>query len=674
MKFYVRVFIVSLSWFILINFMSFGATVYASAAASGSTVPFSSLSKEEQDIFLKAAERLVEDIFNLSEGPTITYTDPDGTTYTGTKDEIMQQIQEKVNADYVSGIKDSDGTTLYYIFTHTEDDLSSVILDEYCSATHKSSENGRHGGGGRIRASDYNTSINNVLGKIYSNSLSLGIDIINGKPQNVTTVKEDLYISVFDTLGLEYTVSPSLLDYQFNMVTDDSYVSSQYYTPFFITSDNKLYLFRCSIQTGYNGDFNKMFYQFFGQNSSTQTLTISYNFHYPGKFSFRFVDNSGHLYFCLLSSSYFPNSNSLLYYQYTNGKPGVSNAPMLFYDYRDGLDPPSSAQLNIDFINNALPDNVDISFVNSVDNSDSLTDSEILSADIIAAGCFNGQGYSSSIFNAAGQMLLSSDNAVSGGDKTINSDLTAWQKGIYLLAHQQGISYEDMLQKGVNLVLGNNGIMSIEGIDGVQYSLSELVKQYDEIIGSVGDISGDLSGLLDYLKSLNIEGLESYISSIEGTLNDLNERDKDKSAVLGDCLGSLKDLQETLDGLNLESVSEDIHTIANSISQALELEDVSNVQGMDSTFIIDKFPFSLPFDLYHIVTLFVREPVEPIFTIPIETEINAFGLNEKIDEEIVLDLTMFKINNVDIVQAVLRFSIIVGYVIMLIKVTTKLFV
>lgn len=637
-----------------------GAVVYASAAASGSTVPFSSLSKEEQDIFLKAAERLVEDIFNLSEGPTITYTDPDGTTYTGTKDEIMQQIQEKVNADYVSGIKDSDGTTLYYIFTHTEDDLSSVILDEYCSATHKSSENGRHGGGGRIRASDYNTSINNVLGKIYSNSLSLGIDIINGKPQNVTTVKEDLYISVFDTLGLEYTVSPSLLDYQFNMVTDDSYVPNQYYTPFFITSDNKLYLFRCIIQTSSNGDFNRLRYQFFGQNSSTETLTISYNFHYPGKFSFRFVDNSGHLYFCLLTSSYLSNSNKLLYYQSTNGKPGVSNAPMLFYDYRDRLDPPSSAELNIDFINNALPDNVDISFINSVDNSDFLTDSEILSADIIAAGCFNKQKFDSTIFNAAGQMLLSSDNAVSGGDKTINSDLTAWQKGIYLLAHQQGISYEDMLQKGVNLVLGNNGIMSIEGIDGVQYSLSELVKQYDEIIGSVGDISGDLSGLLEYLKSLNIEGLDNYITSIEGTLNDLNERDKDKSAVLGDCLGTLQDLKEAM-----EVLSSDVSTIADSITkvEAIELNIAENVNRLDPpSSITTKFPFSLPFDVYNIFNLFSADPVTPKFTIPFD--FSAFGGEVY---EINIDLSQF-----DYIANIVRWLLYGVFIIGLVLLTNKL--
>ena len=129
MKFYVRVFIVSLSWFILINFMSFGASVYAAASVSGAAVPFSSLSKEEQDVFLKAVERLLNDILNRSETPVISYTMPDGTTYTGTKDEIMKQIQDKANADFVAGIKSADGTTLNYIMTESDSSVSSILIE-----------------------------------------------------------------------------------------------------------------------------------------------------------------------------------------------------------------------------------------------------------------------------------------------------------------------------------------------------------------------------------------------------------------------------------------------------------------------------------------------------------------------------------------------------------------
>lgn len=87
-----------------------------------------------------------------------------------------------------------------------------------------------------------------------------------------------------------------------------------------------------------------------------------------------------------------------------------------------------------------------------------------------------------------------------------------------------------------------------------------------------------------------------------------------------------------------------------------------------------KFPFCLPFDFYRIITLFVRDPVPPVFTVPIKADINAFGLDQSVDEEIVLDLTIFKVNGVDIVQAVLNFVCILGFVLMLIHTTTKFFV
>lgn len=677
MKFYVRVFILSLSWFILIDFISFGATVYAAAAAPGVTVPFGSLSSEAQDIFRAGVERFIEDLFSYNnyDDKTYSYTSPDGTVTTYTKPDLISDTLSAIS-DYVEAVQDSDGITSYYVFTQSVDSLPYVILDEYCSLTHKSSEDGRHGGGGRIRidASDYSEAISNILKKTASDSLSIGLDIVNGVPQNVTTIKQDAYISVFDYLGLEYILAPSILDFQSSYIVDSQPSTISIFTPFFITSDNKLYIFKADISTSSSSAF---YFSCFDRYNILGNANISLPSYYPFRVEFRFVENSGHLYFCFCSSFYSPAYNMLYYSQYTFGTPSVSNAPILFYDYSQGIGSPGSAEFSPSLHNNSLG-STGVYFECPVDQSHPLTDSDILSADIITFGCFhsntNNIRFDSSTLNTACQMLLSSDDPISGGeDKVITSDLTDWQKAIYVLAEQQGISFEELLSK-MDLLIDSNGEITLLGLDGIQYSVSELSKKFDEIIGAVGDISGDLSELLEYLKSLNLEGLESYITAIEGTLNDLNERDKDNSAVLGDCLGTLQELKEALNGLDLEGISADVHSIANSISHAMELEDVSDIQGMDSSFIIDKFPFSLPFDLYHIVTLFVRDPVEPIFTIPIETEINAFGLNEKIDEEIVLDLTMFQINGVDIVQAVLRFSIIVGYVIMLIKLTTKLFV
>ena len=125
-------------------------------------------------------------------------------------------------------------------------------------------------------------------------------------------------------------------------------------------------------------------------------------------------------------------------------------------------------------------------------------------------------------------------------------------------------------------------------------------------------------------------------------------------------------------GFTADGVTVDDTNVADiDISDVL---DVSEIENIDSDFFIEKFPFSLPFDFYRMVTLFVRDPVKPIFEIPIEAEITAFGLNEHIDESITLDLTVFNVNDVDIVQVVIRFSCLVCFVVALIKLTTKFFV
>lgn len=593
-----------------------GFSVYATATAPGSSIPFSSLTKEQQDIFLKAVERLLDDVLNRTDSPVISYTMPDGTTYTGTKSEIMEQVKEKANADFVSGILEADGTTLNYIMTNTDTSAPSIFMEGICGKAVLKA------GSLIISSSDYQNTVNDTINKLYGEKTpwEIGIEIANGKPQNVTNIKQDSYISVFDTLGLQYTVAPSLLDFEFDVVTKNSYVSnSLYYTPYFITSDNKLYLFQADITTGYRSDYNLLFYTFYNLNYSSTQVEISYNFHQIGRFSFRFVDNSGHLYFCLLSSCYFSKSNMLYYTQYTNGRPGVPNAPLLFYDYQKGFGAPSSVELNFAFNNYTMPDNIDISFVNSVDKTDVLYDSDILSADIIAAGYFQGNRssirFDSSTLNVAGQMLLSGENVVSGGDKTITSDLTDLQKAIYVLAQQQGISFEEMLKK-LDLIIDSNGEITLLGFDGIEYSVTELSKKFDEVIGAVGDISGDLSELLAYLKSLNMEGLDKYIQSIEGTLNDLNERDKDNSALLGDCLGSLRDLKDVMEGL-----SADVSSIADTITkiESVELDIADNLHKLDPpSSITTKFPFSLPFDVYNIFNVLSADPVTPKFTIPFD--------------------------------------------------------
>jgi len=101
--------------------------------------------------------------------------------------------------------------------------------------------------------------------------------------------------------------------------------------------------------------------------------------------------------------------------------------------------------------------------------------------------------------------------------------------------------------------------------------------------------------------------------------------------------------------------------------------------------IFDKFPFSLPFDLYRLLTIFVAEPVTPVFRIPISNvnvDMSAFKDNQtlgqysysetfepmfEIDEEIVIDFS-----GLPFIQAISYTCFIVGFIAFLILITTKL--
>lgn len=126
--------------------------------------------------------------------------------------------------------------------------------------------------------------------------------------------------------------------------------------------------------------------------------------------------------------------------------------------------------------------------------------------------------------------------------------------------------------------------------------------------------------------------------------------------------------------VSVDSKTKDI-TVTNEATKEAELVVEQGKPGdidiPDNDTIIDKFPFSLPFDLYRILTIFVVPEQKPIFKFPIETTITNGGLNYKIDEEIEVDLTRFQFMGQDIVRLVLRSTFYVGFVIMLIHVTSK---
>lgn len=115
------------------------------------------------------------------------------------------------------------------------------------------------------------------------------------------------------------------------------------------------------------------------------------------------------------------------------------------------------------------------------------------------------------------------------------------------------------------------------------------------------------------------------------------------------------------------------------------LEDVKPRLDLEiPTSIWNKFPFSLPFDFYRLLTIFVAEPKAPVFRIPISNvnvDMSAYKDNQtfgeylnsdsdlmfEIDEEIVIDLS-----GLPFIQAISYTCFIVGWVALLIFATSKL--
>ena len=680
---------------LVINNIILCSTVYAAAAPGigipvGVGIPVHDLPDDIYKGFKDALNMFVNDIFGGSS--SFSYEDYDGATKTVTSSAVKAQCLSIIDSGKVMYDANGDGkiSLVYYDGSSKSNRFVDLTLDEYSKFLSTSDVvigvddyNGENVVSFFYSTSVYDSSLKNVqsellVGSGASSGVSWGLDMINGVPHNSITVNQDFVVSVFDFLGLDYKMYTSSNDLFLNIdILNSEHLETLYYTPFFITENNDLYIFY--------GDIKQ---EFIYRSSSIGTVnrfsTPSYNYYFSpdfkGCFSFRFFTQDTNLYFGLLSS--YGAGDKVFWNQCIIGDPEISYTPILFEDRSS-----SFAQKNpYDKVTNLVTNKYSLQFFKAYNghNSTKYNYSDILNEDVVYCGYFYGTDstarYITSNIKSAGQMLLGTENAISGGGQSvISSELSDWQKAIYMLAQQQGMTYEELLQK-LDMIIDSQGNLTIVGADGIEYKVDELSKTFDEVYSKVDDIATSTTELLEYLKSLNIEGLGSHIAELEGTLNDLNERDKEREAVYGDMLGKLEELNNRVGSLNLDdlkSISTDISNIKGLIQDGLKVGeiDIDDIQNnLEASIFIEKFPFSLPFDLYRLITLFVREPVEPVFKVPIKTEITAFGLNESIDEEITLDLTMFKVNGVDIVRVVLNFSITVGFIVMLIKSTTKLFV
>lgn len=127
--------------------------------------------------------------------------------------------------------------------------------------------------------------------------------------------------------------------------------------------------------------------------------------------------------------------------------------------------------------------------------------------------------------------------------------------------------------------------------------------------------------------------------------------------------------------VSVNSKTKDI-TVTNEATKEAELVidqgNAGDIDIPDSDTIIDKFPFSLPFDLYRLLTIFVADEKEPIFTVPIQTSFGWSDIEVNVDESFTLDFTQFQIGGIDIVQCLIRTSFYVLFVAFLIKITPKM--
>ena len=610
--------------------------VEAAGAVAGTPVPFVSLPSAEQDIFYEALERFAMEVFGYDTSPETSYTMPDGSIIKGTKSEVMEEIKNRANQEYINAMQDSNGTTMYYVFTHPDEcTIPSVLTDEFCSTTHKSYSNGVHGGAGKLRveASAYNSAVSDIVTNSIKTTTgsaagnTLGVSTVNGKPQKVTTTYMESTVDVFDYLGLEYITFNSITDINLYIDkkgnVDSNITETGHYLPFIIKGDT-LYVFgnnncgyiKYSVSKIYGSHFNINSYGDFGD---------SYNY-----MSFRFAKVGEKLCFATFGCSRYDNYNPIRVSrsQKIYGSPAPSSYPILFN---------TPSYYNVGEINTSF-DNLDlntpITFVNPSDRTDIISEADILNSSFDICGYFKSATsapftFSGSIGTAA-KMLSGTENAVQGGTKTTYSDLSDIEKAIYALAKQNGKTYEEMLEQS-NLVV-ENGKIYLEGLDGMTHTIESLLTEFDKLLEQ-GNINNEntaasveqLKAILEYLKGLNIEGLGEYIQQLETTLDGLKQGDEDREAILGDISGQLNELKNRLDSLGLESVGSDIKSISENLAKLLNIEisaelDISETIDKFNTpdSITTKFPFSLPFDVYNVFNILSADPVAPQFEIPID--------------------------------------------------------
>lgn len=565
---------------LVINIMSFGLPVFA-VAAPGVGIPFP-ITADPSDFaaFKDAFERFLNEVFLGKDDRIYETTLPNGTYVRGTKNELKQALKDYYNSkdtpyNKVDVVKDDEGNVLFYTFPDAGESLPTMFVGDFCDMTKESFEEyGYSKGSFSLNSGIYTSTLSNSRVKFYKISFP---DYIYGPqefnpnqpfPSYTTFEDRPFNCSVFDELGFDYKMWDNIDDvfFEYKVPPSSSPSSRLYYTPFFIDKD--LHLITSSSAFIFSFSSNRYSIYFCDYSFS---ITPGYD---SGYLNFGFKLTSGNLFFVMACSDFstFYSPGNYLYRQYIFGNSLFPTKPLLYDNYRSILNVPDSVSSRY-YVQNfsTYADGRPLNFI----FTDNYTQSDVT----VFTPVFAGYLISNDLFPKSNLQLAASQivdgDSIQGGSNTISNDLTDWQKAIYMIAQQQGTTFEEVLKKIQILIDQNGKLLLTDGTN--EYNVQELAQSFVQLYGSVQNISGDLSKTLEYLKTLNLEGINDNIIKLEGLLGDLSDDSKDRSETLSGINSILTDVNFALGSLSgtvqgVKDAADSITSVVEAINQRQEDE------------------------------------------------------------------------------------------------------
>ena len=237
---------------------------------------------------------------------------------------------------------------------------------------------------------------------------------------------------------------------------------------------------------------------------------------------------------------------------------------------------------------------------------------------------------------------------IGGGDLTIAAPV-----GSAVISSAIGAG---ILTPDSKLKVDENG--NIIGADGISLA------QIETLLNKIANKNVDFSSITGYLAAIQAatEGTNLSAGQIATVLSNVQNAVNSNStslSTINTTIAGVKDLEEAQQA-ELEAINANTKIIADAITATQEIKAEKKFDIKTPSNITDKFPFSLPFDVYNTFNLLSAEPVAPKFTIPLKMD----GVFEY---EIEVDLSEY-----DWLANIVRWFIFIAFVVGLILITNKL--